>query len=564
MLTIAIRDFRAIERADFALDRLTLVAGPNGSGKSSICSALALAVTGQIVPPWLTKGEAGALVRTGQSAGGIKIKSPQGELTVAYPKASATANGTQPNVSPFAAGLVSIPDMDSKKRGLALAALLKTNPDKDDVAAAMGDLGFDQKGIDAIWKALQDNGWDATHKKAADHGVTLKGQWQQVTGEKYGSAKGGTWTPDGYSGDPIDQLKAELDDAQKALEAGIAATAVDQAKIEAWKAEADQLAPLTEERAAVQAKIDEAEAELSKARADLAALPPTNGEDGGVKCPHCEQPIQIKSAGGVTTLHAPPPTKPMTSAQIKAARERRAELEGTITNRSSLVLPGLRATLADIEGKLAVAKNAGQKLAEARADAKQSDEAPADIAALRTAHAEATKRLKAAADKAEADKIHNRIVKNQAMIDQLAPDGLRKRRTAKAVEAFNESILRPIWEAAKWKPVTVSETLDCLYGVRPYEALSESEQMRVRFVMQVACAQLDGSEILVMDRADLLDKGGRGGLVNLLNKAWGKPALVAMTYSDRNSMPPIDRLGGQAFWIDGGFLRPVERERAAA
>jgi hypothetical protein len=564
MHAIAIRDFRAIERADFTLDRLTLIAGVNGSGKSSICSAIALAVTGQVVPPWLNKSEAGALVRTGQAAGGIKIKSPDGELTVAYPKATATANGTQPKVSPFAAGLVSIPDMDSKKRGLALAALLKTEPDKAEVSAAMGDLGYDQKGIDAIWKALQDNGWDATHKKAADHGVTLKGQWQQVTGEKYGSAKGGSWTPEGFVSDPLDQLKAELADAQAALEAGIAAAAVDQSKMDQWKAEAEQLAPLTEERATAQASLDAAEAELAQARTDLAALPPVNGDDGGVKCPHCEKPIQIKSAGGVTTLHAPPAVKPLTSAQIKAARERRAEVEGTINNRSSLVIPGLRKTLADIDAKLAVAKNAAQKLAEARADANQQSDAPADVAALRTAQAEADKRLKAAEAKQTADGLHARIAKNQAMIDQLAPEGLRKRRTAKAVEAFNESILRPIWEAAKWKPVTVSEGLECFYGVRPYEALSESEQMRVRFALQIACATIDGSEFVVMDRADLLDKGGRAGLVNLLNKAWKKPALVAMTYSDRAALPPIDRLGGQALWIDDGFLRPVERERAAA
>lgn len=555
MIQLMIRDLRAIERADVEIGPLTLVAGLNGVGKTTILEGMGRTLTGNPLPPWLNKSQAGALVRTGAQKGGVKVASPQGEAVLAYPAAQISQKGTQIRCSPIAAGLLNVVEMDSKKRTAALADLLGANPTFDDLANALRDQGVNEPTIKKAWEKIERDGWDAVYKLAATHGTQQKGAWQEVTKQPWGSKIGGTWTPDAWTPDAdLAALERAAADARTAVEQAIAATATDAAEAQRLRG----LAGLVEERkiALQYAVAQQAEAEklLRGAQEQRENLPADPAEPH--KCPECSTALAIEKGAIVRA-------KARSAAETKKLRDQRATLDGRIVNLTN-----------SLEDKKAAVLSARTAFDEAQAAKVQIGEwtdapaagQPADLGDLRQQEQAANKRFDAAKRKADADRIHGQIVANQILIDAFAPDGVRGRVVRRAVDRFNEQFLQPFCEAAKWRPVQVSETLDFTYGGRPYEALAESEQMRVRIAVQVGAALLDGSELLIIDRADTLDQQGRGGLIGGLKAVWaGKPSLIGMTYSDRQFLPPLERVGGRVYWVaDGQIERVGGADKAAA
>src|SRR5690606_13413853 len=116
----------------------------------------------------------------------------------------------------------------------------------------------------------------------------------------------------------------------------------------------------------------------------------------------------------------------------------------------------------------------------------------------------ALKALRAFEAKAQADKLHGQIVRNDALVTILSPDGLRRRKLAAGLDAFNSGLAK-LCEAAGWPAVRFDENLEAHYGTRPLWAASASGQWRARVVIQVAMALLDNSPAVVIDEADILD-----------------------------------------------------------
>ena len=89
------------------------------------------------------------------------------------------------------------------------------------------------------------------------------------------------------------------------------------------------------------------------------------------------------------------------------------------------------------------------------------------------------------------------------------------------------------------------------YGGTQYELLSESEKFRVRVVLQIGMALSDKSQALVIDAADILDKGGRNGLFKAV-KSTGLPAFISMTIDSKELVPSLSKSGvGASYWING-------------
>lgn len=165
--------------------------------------------------------------------------------------------------------------------------------------------------------------------------------------------------------------------------------------------------------------------------------------------------------------------------------------------------------------------------------------------------------------KLEAGRIHAALLRNQAIVRILAPEGLRKVTLAKALERFNTEQLAPLCDAAGWKRVEINDNLLPTYGGRAL-LLSGGEKYRVRAVLQVAVARLDGSRCVVLDEADTLEPAGRNGLLKLL-RAWGGPALVGMTFGKPEQVPDLAKLGfGVSYWIEGAVALPLTERLAAA
>jgi hypothetical protein len=135
---------------------------------------------------------------------------------------------------------------------------------------------------------------------------------------------------------------------------------------------------------------------------------------------------------------------------------------------------------------------------------------------------------------------------------------------------FNRTHLAPIAEISGWKPVQIMEDesgLGIYYGGRPYRHLGQSAQYRVRVTLQVALAQIDGSDLLIIDGADILTPGaadGRGALFRLL-KAQGIPSLVGMTLGPKDTVPDLAAAGyGRSYVVRDGVVSPIEKQEKSA
>jgi hypothetical protein len=69
--------------------------------------------------------------------------------------------------------------------------------------------------------------------------------------------------------------------------------------------------------------------------------------------------------------------------------------------------------------------------------------------------------------------------------------------------------------------------------------------------MQLYIAIVDGSELVIIDRADLLDNAGRSGLFKVV-KSTGKHAIICMTISKREDVPKLPASLGSAYWVEDG------------
>jgi DNA repair exonuclease SbcCD ATPase subunit len=154
--------------------------------------------------------------------------------------------------------------------------------------------------------------------------------------------------------------------------------------------------------------------------------------------------------------------------------------------------------------------------------------------------------------KAEAYEIAKKITKLVAIVNALAPEGIKAEKLREKLSLFNKKLL-DICKTTLWKTVEVKENLDIYYGSRRYGILlSDSERYRVNIALQVAIADFDKSDVIVIDGADILDADGRNGLVKLLKK---RLALVCMTIPNREIMPDFSAVGGNSYWIAEGEVK---------
>jgi hypothetical protein len=309
-----------------------------------------------------------------------------------------------------------------------------------------------------------------------------------------------------------------------------------------------------------EAEVARIQGEIAAARERRAALP--SGEQPvTMPCPHCGGALMLRRVSLVETrLEAAGPG--IAGDELRANRRAIAELDGQLERRAGdLVAAQVTADQARVA--LAAAVTARQRLA----DMPQvpTAEAP-DLEAARTALTRAERRLALFRQKREADDLYSKIAGNELVLELLAPDGLRAKRLSQVLEVFNSQVLGELAASAGWRPVTVAPDLSVSYAGRPYALCATSEQYRARAVLQLAMARLDGSSMVVLDAADVLDGPTRSGLFGMLEAA-GLPALVAMTLSRREQLPNLATAGlGASYWIEAGIAEPLPaapREAAA-
>ncbi|HJQ56418.1 MAG TPA: hypothetical protein VJ890_05905 [Vineibacter sp.] len=558
MIAISLRDFRGCERADLIVDPLCLLAGVNAAGKSSVAQAVGAAASGNALPvAGLTKAMTGMLVRSGAANGTVELVGDGGTVWMAWPAAAARQEGGEPpQASQYAAGLSSVLTLPQRDRARVLSDVLKALPTHDDVSTALAEVGWAPERCEAAWKLIEEQGWDGAHAARRDRGAEFKGRWRQVTGANYGSRIAAAWRPDladldeGELIDAVREARAGLEKAQTAA----AVSSVEQAQL---RTEASLVGALTAAEAIAAGDVDRAQAEVAAAQEARAALPSAE-QPATHPCPYCSEPIIVQNARPRLVKSE---VAPLQDSELKARRLAIADADGKIAHAGD-ALNAARQKLAAAQAAVENARRAQERIAANPGSA----EPGMSVEALRAEVARTEKRLAEYRTKVEADEINAQIERNEQLLEVLAGDGLRAKKLSRVLDVFVGRQLKALTDAAGWAAVTIDAEMNVSMGL-PYPLLSKSEQYRVRAVFQVAMAIIDGSDLVVLDEADILDGPTRSGLFKMLDAATqeGLAALVCMTLSRKDQAPDLAAIGlGRSYWLEAGVAEPIGQEAQAA
>lgn len=545
-----IQNFRGLTAAEINLEKVALVAGQNGAGKTSALLPVACALSGITTPLGLRKTDGGMLVKTGASKALVAVSNGENSVSIEWPKGDRVTKGDRPPAaSEVATGLINVAEMTTADRSKFLTDLLKIEPTREDfdkACRAVGLMGDTQK----IWDTIERDGWDATQVKSQNKGREQKGAWQQVTKDgSYGSKKAEAWMPTGWddalASRSLDTLESDVAAAKSELEFSIGKLAVSEDEFARLSELADGMESAREKRDVARQAVT-ARDDVHKAASTTrnACEPATDA--AGLPCPSCGTKLENKAGpGGVGRVLVE--AVALSKAELDKRRAAIASADGTL-NKAATELSEARTALQSAEASLLAAEKAQ---AEIESGATTDGTSAAEADAMRETVRRAEISLSAFTTKKEADRIHGAIQRNELLVGVLSESGVRREVLLRKLAEFNTSMSIRC-KTAKWSPVTVSDSLTVEYGGRSYSMLSGSEKFRASVTLQIEIAALDGSDAVVIDGADILDRAGRSGLMAAA-VAWGKPALIGMTMPSVDDLPDLSARGvGFSYWVEAG------------
>lgn len=553
---VTVRDVRCVAGAqEIIVDKVTLLAGNNASGKSTFAMSLAAALTGSVsVVDGMKRNEDLFVVRDGQREGSIVVAGATGSASLLLPAGKWQTKGNPACSSRIAVGGVALSQINKPSDRVSLMSeYIGLEPSEHEIREEMSLQGLDTFACH-LYAGIKTNGWDAMFDQAKKKGAELKAQWKYVTGgQSYGKDKALSWKPEGWTHDlescpSISLLKEKVNTAREKLEQLIGTRSVaakmreDAAKVKSLSV--IDIAPL--ERA-----IEVAEEEWKLAVAARRELP-THIPDANCKCPHCGEPVLAQKMHGEGDFC-------LFKVEVLSKKESLSRLDaissasGKESNLKSKLLAAKDARRAAVENNRNI-----EKLSEVKSDLKTVESvAESDVQAARDHLSSAETIMASFSAKKEADALAEKIAINQKVIDMLSPAGMRMRCVENSVAVTNKQ-LAELSKIAGWSEVSIANDLTVMLGQRQYACLSESEQYRADVILQVWMAARDRSNVMVMDRADVLDKPGRIGLLGLV-KSVGLNTLICMTITNKYLVPPPDlkKAGyGRTFWVENGVVTP--------
>lgn len=558
-INIRVSSYRRVDHIDLECSPIALAISANGHGKTSLSEAVQAALTGITLLDRLdlNKKDAGQVLNGAAKAAYVSLRSAEGEAKIEWPECKFSTSGSAPHASIFAAGVTSIDRLKPGDRAAALAPYLKAEPNLDDLTREMRD-NFKPDSIAAIWKEITEKGWDTCHKTYEENRRNASRRWSDITGVTWGSDKASRWLPEGWKTDLEDvsteDAEAAVAAAETALEEAVSTAAVDQAELIPLRGLAAQVAELKKTVAAATTTLTAASADAETAKSVRAGLlEPVRG--AGKPCPHsdCKKPILVQPDGTLEVFAALSPD------ENKKRGNAIASADGAVSRTAAAVVTA-KAALGLAEHNLHVAEQAQQELAEAE----KRTGGGADVPAARDLLIQRKFELDIITKYDRAFQQLREWSRCDLLVKVLDPAGLRHKKLGQAVEAFNRAVLAPLSESAGWREVTLTEDLVPRYAECPYTLLSGGHLYRMRAVLQIAMAKIDGSTMVVFDAADILDSDGRRGLFEMITES-GLYALVTMTTVRGAGFPDLADLGcGTTVEIHNGRVKAAQSEQEAA
>ena len=583
---IQIRNFRRVVAADLELrGPVTLLVGGNEAGKTSTLRALGAALTRTPRLHGATKSDAGPVLhdprridetateRAADFAAVVVEKLDErgviGVCKATWPDQQIAERGREPPQASVYAANIGTPFGQSWLPYLE-SVLPEGSPDDATIAYALTGVGVNALEASDIAEQLVSGRqtWDQASQEMLEKSRAAQRAWRQVTGSpSYGDVIGASWRPQAWVSDLEDVTEAEvreelshaMGDVVRTAQRGVAAAA---GRLNRQRDKAMQ-ALQVERRAAEERLMKPLRAELAEAERWLETLRQSEPHEySTLECAHCGKPNVLTHDSTMRPLLGRPPTANELEAAIashqhvmKKAEKRMAAAQQAIAE----AIAGDREkspTEAELEGEIA---DLDRQIAGLGNEPEESPE----MVAARERQAQLELQLEMVAQVRHAAEHHAAVQAYRAGIELLSPTGLRRQMMVSEIE----QTLQP-WldEHAPWlfgdasvKVDTTAPTMPLLVYGETYEQLGwggdpNSVALRMRYLAQLFAAVRDGSDIVLLDRADTLVNILQADLVGLI-KDLKLTALVAMTsrHDARAAARQLEKeLGCPAYVIDAG------------
>ena len=566
-LTISISNFRGIRSALMNASPIALLVGANEQGKSSIIDGLRSLLAGDKQPYGLTKDQLPKLLlnRDGNGNSMVCLRADDRVQQIEYPSGDIETQGTPFRATGWATGAHRFMALSPRDRARVLSEYLRAKPTEHELVEALeadDAIKATEEQQKALWKLIQERGWEGAWEAKKLAGTEAKGAWKQITKDQWGSKVGASWRPKGWTPEheatTDETLKTELAAAEKALEDAIGKVAInddERKKLEGLERTIPKLQEAVDAREEEGKRAKSAKDAAERQLKQVPILPPENWP----ACPHCHKHVQVlagKNPGEAVLRAAPPAMSAADRKKIADDADNAERLLREASDKYDEAANAWRTARADLD----TAEGAKQRLGNSDTNAMTAEQ-------LQELRDEVTrcKSILAVKERIRAALLaHMTVMEVTAIADLLSPDGLRQQKMLARLNAFNER-LAELSGIASWSTVSLGATDLGLHlnGV-PYALCSGSGKYRCDAILQIALALQDGSEIVLLDEADILDGASRNGLFTLIT--WSQlHAVVGMMLTSIKTAPDLADMGwGGTWWIKDAEARPLADVKAKA
>ena len=577
MFGIEISNMLRVENAKIEMlpGEIAVVSGENQTGKTSLAMLAAAVFNSSVNPFSIAASNKREYIRDGQDEGGVTLlyngeparrwnaKTGDMSVFVDVPKTNAEA-----------VGLVGFTDGMSESERVKMweAHFL---PDGGELAEAFEEAmktKVSRERLDNILEHVRNGNLDKVLKATQDHRAGAKAAWQLETGQTYGVAKAATWKPDGWRSelDDVTLVKARqaVTDAEEQLRSISVVKALTMNEIEKGKEAKDKIPEVEKKIEEIKAEGKEAKqiyqdatAKVEKARQNYHAIGldvdkmekmiKAHEADDPVKKP----PMKCPSCGAFLILQGNVLAEVSEEAVNESRRlhkeklnELTEKLKGFIeaSGAQSKVVRNLDAIATERKGELdEITHNYTFAMTELEKLQNEAETADMEVVdADETGEQELQEATQALHD-AQADmrmieqhnkavRAHESQVEYDTIIGIIGPKGVRSTKMAERM-AFFDRILERVHQVSGWPRVKVAEkTYSIEVGGRRFlKLVGDSARAQAQYSLQTAMAWMNKSNVLILDKVDVLQGANRVGLKDLVLLVADKGNMAVMVCGTR-------------------------------
>ena len=494
--------------------------------------------------------------------------------TMSAPTAGESA---EPLSRPEAVGLVDFVGRQSDKARAAMLQPILLPPPEEvlDKLKALLKGRMSEQDLLGVMKSVQDRGWDKTEAIYSDRSRIAQRSWCDVTGRtRYGVSVAADWLPDGwladYDGKTVLETEGDVASARDALALLHRAQAVAEVKEEliseqqqheakeAWEAlpalrvkvaDADEISSANFVLYSEAKELEEAQRQvLQNMELDLKGVQPRLAPQTEA-CPNCATHLMVQNGlivpFDLAAFNKAEATRTATRACLaesitKVCAELSVLSKKTMACKeadttAAAEFKNLMRSLDDLSVKAVVKGEVIDVAERMRREEEKRLREEENSRALAEAEQDLHDKqavVKVVADAIKARDLHDTITRYRIISGAIGVSGVRNKMLTEGLGKLNAGLAH-LSKVSGW-PLTAVDAkgvvmIDGTHMTLPSVMCSESEKWRAQAMIQLTVGVMSDSRIVMIDRADMLDKDGWAGLVKAAGVATAdKPMSVLL------------------------------------